>query len=65
MTRPLPILSTWRAKVAANRESQEAHHSSERLLVLLWEEGFGPIAAARMMDWWCTSHPEAIERSKK
>lgn len=65
-TRPQPHpTATWRAAVAKLRENTKAHHSSTQIELLLWEQGFGPKAAAAILDWWCSCHPDVIAAERR
>ena len=51
----------WQSKMQAARENDAAHASSDTLVQLLWSQGFGPVAAARMLDWYGSCHPENLK----
>lgn len=62
--------NTWLAKMEASRENKEFHGSAGKLVLLCWQEGHGPVATARMADWFCSTHPAVIaqnaaEKAKK
>ncbi len=56
--------TTWRAAVAKARENTNAHHSSQVIEQILWTEGFGPVATARILDWYCSCHPDIIAKDQ-
>lgn len=57
--------ATWRAAVHKARENTKAHYSSTEVEALLWRQGFGAVATARMLDWYCSCHPDVIEADRK
>jgi hypothetical protein len=57
--------STWRAAVAKARENTDSHWSSGEIEAVLWREGFGSTAAARILDWYCSCHPDTIRANRK
>lgn len=55
----------WRRSVDAARENGDWHDSAHELIALLWRQGFGPVATARMLDWYTSCHPEVIRATAK
>ncbi len=56
--------ANWRKKAQAARENDAPEPPGmEDLVQLLWRQGFGPVATARMLDWYCSSHPHTIKSS--
>lgn len=57
--------ANWRKKVQAVRENDApVPPGAEDLVQLLWRQGFGPVATARMLDWYCSAHPNTINADK-
>lgn len=64
MSRTHAVSETWRAKMQGARENAAPlPRCWAELEAVLWREGYGPVAAARIADWVATSHPDHLSRS--
>jgi hypothetical protein len=55
----------WVRLIEEKRDSPGVNApGQESLIRFLWIQGLGPVASARIIDWYATCHPEVI-RSRK